>query len=40
MKLLGYAIAVAVFILDQAAKYWIVEVVDLQSRGWCRSRRS
>ena len=34
MKLLGYVIALTVFILDQAAKYWIVEIVELQRHGW------
>lgn len=34
MKLLGYAIAIAVFILDQATKYAIVEIIDLQRHGW------
>ena len=30
----GYILAVVVFILDQLSKYWIVEVVRLQERGW------
>lgn len=34
MKRLGYGLAIAVFILDQLAKYWIVEVVQLQQHGW------
>ena len=34
MKLLGYGIAIAVFILDQLAKYAIVEVIELQRHGW------
>ncbi|TRW14003.1 signal peptidase II [Glacieibacterium frigidum] len=34
MKRLGYGLAIAVFILDQLSKYWIVEIVQLQSRGW------
>lgn len=34
MRTLGYGLAIAVFILDQLVKYWIVEVVELQSHGW------
>ena len=30
----GYILALAVFVLDQLSKYWIVEVVRLQERGW------
>jgi signal peptidase II len=33
MKRLGYSIAVAVFVLDQLAKYWVTVVLDLRDRG-------
>ena len=31
---LGYALAAAVFLLDQAVKYWIIHVVRLQEFGY------
>jgi signal peptidase II len=31
---LGYTIALAVFIVDQLVKYWIVHIVELQQHGW------
>jgi len=33
MKLLGYSVALAVFLLDQASKYWVTYVLDLRSLG-------
>jgi len=33
VKHLGYTIAVAVFVLDQFAKYWVTAVLDLRTRG-------
>jgi signal peptidase II len=34
MKLLGYPLAVVVFIIDQLSKYWIVNIVRLPERGF------
>lgn len=34
MKLLGYPLALVVFVLDQLSKYWIVNVVRLPERGF------
>ena len=30
----GYALALAVFVVDQLVKYWIVNIVRLQEQGW------
>lgn len=34
MKVLGYGLAVLVFLLDQLSKYWIVNIVRLPERGF------
>ena len=34
MKLLGYPLAIVVFIIDQLSKYWIVNIVRLPERGF------
>jgi len=34
MKLLGYPLALVVFVLDQLSKYWVVNVVRLPERGF------
>jgi signal peptidase II len=34
MRLLGYPLALVVFLLDQLSKYWIVNVVRLPERGF------
>jgi signal peptidase II len=33
MKRLGYAIAAAVFVVDQLVKYWVTAVLGLEARG-------
>lgn len=34
MKVLGFGLAVLVFLLDQLSKYWIVNIVRLPERGF------
>ena len=34
MRKIGYSLALAVFIIDQLVKYWIVDIVQLQQHGW------
>ena len=34
MKRLGYTIAILVFVLDQASKYWVTSILDLRTRGY------
>ena len=34
MRLLGYPLALVVFLLDQLSKYWVVNVVRLPERGF------
>jgi signal peptidase II len=34
VRLYGYSVALAVFVLDQIVKYWIINIVRLEQLGW------
>jgi len=34
LRALGYGLALAIFVVDQVVKYWIIEIVRLRERGF------